>query len=96
MSNLNKTLTHIQKSRLTSLQSSVQALPWNFQAHLLKKPVQNLDCPVDKEKYFNLTTYISLFKDYAESLQSNDYNSLVTFLEPSFAKKVGSTLERAH
>lgn len=39
---------------------------------------------------------MALFKDYTESLQSNDFNTLSSLLEPAFSKRAGAVLEKAH
>ena len=62
----------------------------------MRKEVGNLESPVNNEKYFNKQFYVGLFKDFAESLESNDFDTLSSLTEPSFRKRIGSALEATH
>eukprot|EP00347_Sterkiella_histriomuscorum_P003314 403364758 len=71
-------------------------LPWNFSAHLMRKPIENLDSPVTLEKYVTLHHYNSLFKNFAEAIQENDYETISEICEPTMAKRIGENMEIAH
>ena len=71
-------------------------MPWNFKSHLIRKAVQNLDCPMEMEelsKYIPSNLYVGIFKDFAEALYQNDFETLNSLLEKSFARKTGSYME---
>jgi hypothetical protein len=71
-------------------------LPWNFHSTLIRKEVGSLDTPVNNEKYFPAQLYVGLFKDYAEALHSNDFETLTQLLEPSFRRQMTPNLEHFH
>ncbi|CDW81354.1 UNKNOWN [Stylonychia lemnae] len=76
-----------------SLKEISRLLPWNLKSYLMKKDVQDLEAPVNLEKYLPLQFYNSLYKDYAEALYENDFQTLRRLLEPKFAQQVGNNLE---
>lgn len=78
------------------LVSILKSQPWNFQATLMRNEVQSLESPVNNEKYFPQQTYVGLFKDFAEALQSNDYETLMTLTEPSMREQIGPNLDELH
>jgi hypothetical protein len=83
-----------QRSKV--IHSIKTALPWNFQVSLMRKDVVSLESPVNNEKYFPHQTYVSLFKDFAEAIESNDTEALVQSTEPLFLSKFGPILDEAH
>lgn len=52
--------------------------------------------PVTAEKYFNLIQYVALFKEYAEALQLNDFETIARIVENSFRQKLYTRLDEAH
>jgi hypothetical protein len=53
----------------------------------------NLESPVNNQKYFPLQTYVGLFKDFAEALKYDDFDTIATLCEPSMRRKVGERME---
>jgi hypothetical protein len=43
-----------------------------------------------------LQTYVSLFKDFAEALKYDDFDTITTLCEPSMRRKVGERMEEVH
>ena len=63
----------------------------------MRKEVISLDSAVNNEKYFPLQLYNSLFKDFAEGIETNDYELLSNIVEPYFMKrKLAPNLDRVH
>lgn len=54
-----------------------------------------MESPVPIEKYFPLQKYVSLFKDFAESIQTFDYDTISNIVEPSFRQKLLPKLDIA-
>jgi len=60
-----------------SVSKAFNNLPWNFNAHLRRMRVQNLQTPLDLQACFLANEEATcLFKDYADAIFCNDLDSI--------------------
>ena len=88
---INKSFSSQQSS---NLQAILNRLPWDFSALPSRcDNIGNLQSPVPINKVISNNIAVSLFKEFIESIATQDTESLKQILEPSFYNKLENDMD---
>lgn len=79
------------------LSTAFNNIPWNFNAHLQSREVENMIAPIDLGSEFLLShEATAIYKQFVQGIYENDMSDLEGICEPSFFEKAKSKVDDAH